>query len=159
MVLIHARFFSQGLQSSSWQRLIFRLNFHQLTLAFAEAPVEFMFLLLAILLHSSHSCTDGLIACPPGTPSSGVCVPTAAPWCSSTVWRNPFASIAARIADVLPQLTLQEKVNLLQTTPINASEVPRLGIFRTATAECLHGYWCVLQASPSRSGPRANERR
>jgi beta-glucosidase len=44
------------------------------------------------------------------------------------------------VADVLPRLTLQEKVNLLQTTPVNASEVPRLGIFRTGTAECLHGY-------------------
>jgi beta-glucosidase len=81
-----------------------------------------------------------------------VCVPATVPWCSSTVWRNPFASVAARIADVLPQLTLQEKVNLLQTTPVNASEVPRLGIFRTATAECLHGY---CSRSPSTVFPQS----
>ena len=86
------------------------------------------------------ACSDGLISCPPGTPSAGVCVPSTIPWCSSIVWRNPYASTSSRVADVLPRLTLQEKVNLLQTTPVNASEVPRLGIFRTGTAECLHGY-------------------
>ena len=56
------------------------------------------------------------------------------------------------MADVLPRLTLQEKVNLLQTTPVNASEVPRLGIFRTATAECLHGY-CTK--APSTAFPQS----
>lgn len=56
------------------------------------------------------------------------------------------------MADVLPRLSLQEKVNLLQTTPVNASEVPRLGLFRTATAECLHGY---CGGSPSTAFPQS----
>ena len=114
-----------------------------------------LFLLLQLLCGVrafAAGCTDGLIACPAGTPSAGVCVPTASPWCSSTIWRNPFASPAARVADVLPRLSLQEKVNLLQTSPVNASEVPRLGIFRTATAECLHGY---VSRSPSTVFPQA----
>ena len=103
--------------------------------------IVFLSLLLpVILVASSSGCSDGTIACPPNTPSSGICVPSIFPYCSRDIWLNPFASPTLRAADLIPRLTLSERVNLLQTTPINASEVPRLGIVRSTTAECLHGY-------------------
>lgn len=86
------------------------------------------------------SCSNGMIPCPSESPSVGICVPSIKPYCARDIWRNPFASYSARAADLVPRLTLAERVNLLQTSPINASEVPRLGLARSTVAECLHGY-------------------
>ena len=93
----------------------------------------------AALLRTALCCGDGLILCPPGTNSSGVCVPLQR-WCNSLPYLNPFAAPEERVGDLLSRLTLPEKVNLLQSGPINISSVPRLQVPRTTFAECLHGY-------------------
>jgi beta-glucosidase len=43
------------------------------------------------------------------------------------------------VSDLLPRLSLQEKVNLMQTMPINSSAVPSLRVLATSAGECLHG--------------------
>ena len=95
--------------------------------------------LVLTLLRTALCCGHGLILCPPGTNSSGVCVPLQR-WCASLLYLNPFAAPEERVGDLLSRLTLPEKVNLLQSGPINISSVPRLQVPRTTFAECLHGY-------------------
>ena len=103
-------------------------------------------------LAASVSCSDGTIPCPSGTSSAPTCVPALSPWCALPLWRNPFATPAARAADLIPLLSLQERVNLLQTTPANSSAVPRLGVLETTFGECLHGY---VSRSPSTLFPQS----
>ena len=57
------------------------------------------------------------------------------------VWRDPNATINARVADLLPRLTLQEKIDQLQTThsPELPGQIERLGLAAYTTQECLHG--------------------
>ena len=97
-------------------------------------------------------CGAGDVRCPAGSPSAGVCVPALAPWCALDAFRNPFAAPAARVADLLPRLSLQQKVNMLQTTPVESSRVPALGLDEVTMAECLHGY-CAR--SPSTLFPQS----
>ena len=107
---------------------------------------------LTLLLCASACSNSSWLPCPPASNSSGVCVPALSPWCAYPPYRNPYAEPAARVSDLLSRLTLQEKVNLLQTSPANSSAVPRLGVPATTTAECLHGY---VPASPSTLFPQS----
>ena len=97
-------------------------------------------------------CGGGDVRCPPGSPSAGVCVPALAPWCALPLFRNPYAPAAERAGDLLPRLSLQQKVNMLQTTPANSSAVPALGVEQVTMAECLHGY---CSRSPSTLFPQS----
>lgn len=98
-------------------------------------------LLLNVVLRGAAGCADGRVACPAGTNSSGVCVPTTAPWCDLPLYRNPFGGPTERSEDLVGRLTLQQVVNLLQTTPVGGSNaVPGLGVDDYGTTECLHGY-------------------
>ena len=111
-----------------------------------------LFLLLAFLfLLPSSACSGGTVPCPPSSPSAGICVPSTS-FCPLPPWRNPFAPPARRVLDLLPRLSLQEKVNLLQTSPLNSSAVPRLGVLETTFGECLHGY---CSRSPSTLFPQS----
>ena len=100
----------------------------------------------------SPPCAGGDVRCPPGSPSAGVCVPALAPWCARDVYLNPFAPSPQRVADLVARLTLQQKVNMLQTTPANSSAVPALGVDEVTMAECLHGY---CSRSPSTLFPQS----
>ena len=111
-------------------------------------------LLLAPLLCDAAAppCAGGDVRCPAGSPSAGVCVPALAPWCASLPYLNPFAATPARVADLSARLSLQQKVNMLQTTPENSSAVPALGVDEVTMAECLHGY---CSRSPSSLFPQS----
>jgi hypothetical protein len=67
-------------------------------------------------------------------------VPVVTPWCEYLVYKNPFAPLKQRVDDLIARLTLEQKVNLLQTSPVNNSAVPELGVPTITMAECLHGY-------------------
>ena len=105
----------------------------------------------AAAANAAAPCGPGLIRCAAGSPGAGVCVPLVK-WCEVDLFRNPYAALPARVADLVPRLTLPQKVNLLQTTPVNNSEVPELGIDRAVAAECLHGY---CSRSPSTLFPQS----
>ena len=97
------------------------------------------------------ACSDGFILCPPQSASSGTCVPDMA-WCTQLPYMNPYALDAQRVADLTKRLTLQQKVNLLQTTPIESSAIPSLKVDQVTMAECLHGY---CSRSPSTLFPQS----
>lgn len=98
------------------------------------------------------TCRDGFVECPTGTPSVGICVPLVNPWCNLQPYLNPYAVLSDRIHDLLGRLTLEQKVNMMQTTPVNNSAVPALGIDEVTTGECLHGY---CSRSPSTLFPQS----
>ena len=85
-------------------------------------------------------CDGDYVRCPADDPSGGICVPTLTPWCGFLVYKNPFAPLKKRVNDLTARLTLEQKVNLLQTSPVNNSGVPELGIDTVTMSECLHGY-------------------
>ena len=90
---------------------------------------------------SASGCdTPGFVECPAGSASAGICVPALSPWCALLPYLNPYADDGVRVADLLPRLTLAQKVNLMQTTPVANNAVPDLAILQYGTAECLHGY-------------------
>lgn len=113
-----------------------------------------MFLSILFLVLRSvipQACSDGSIRCPPSTPSAGICVPSDT-FCGRALYLNPFAPTPARVSDLLPRLTLEEKVNLMQTQPIIDSAVPSLRVLATSAGECLHGY---VSRTPSTLFPQS----
>ena len=98
------------------------------------------------------ACQNGTVACPATLPGAGVCVPSVVPWCSYALYKNPYAATADRVVDLVARLTLNEKVNMLQTSPVNSSAVPSLGIDQITVGECLHGY---CSRSPSTLFPQS----
>ncbi len=90
--------------------------------------------------HLAHgACADGFLKCPPSSPCHGVCVPLVS-WCAVAVYKNPYAPDEIRVADLLQRLSPQQKVNLMQTAPVENNAVPELGIAQYTATECLHGY-------------------
>lgn len=102
-------------------------------------------------LASTISCNSGYIHCPSTSPSPNICVPSI-DWCNKLLYLNPYAQLGERIADLTDRLTLSQKINMLQTTPLNSSAVPELGIDEITMGECLHGY---VSRSPSTLFPQS----
>lgn len=110
-----------------------------------------LLLIINLALAETSPCSSGYIRCPISSNSSGVCVPSSN-WCDKLIYLNPYAPLNERIADLTDRLTLNQKVNMLQTTPVNSSAVPELGIDEITMGECLHGY---CSRSPSTLFPQS----
>jgi beta-glucosidase len=117
---------------------------------FYHSIYYFAYLILSSV-EALSPCSSGYIRCPISSPSSGICVPSVS-WCDKLIYLNPFAPLNERIADLTDRLTLSQKVNMLQTTPVNNSAVPELLIEEITMGECLHGY---VSRTPSTLFPQS----
>ncbi|KAI8462979.1 MAG: glycoside hydrolase superfamily [Monoraphidium minutum] len=72
-------------------------------------------------------------------PRAAAAAPAAKPGEAYAKWRDAQLPVAERAADLVAQLTLPEKLEMLTN---KHKEVPRLGIKNfDFLSECLHGYW------------------